>query len=391
MSGISIEKLRPHPSNNLYFDDLSGDDWESFLNDVRENGIRDPLRITTDFQVICGHQRLRAAKELGLTTVPVIIEDIQDVEDVERLLVEDNLHRRHLTAIQKAKLAATLKERWGIKRGGNQKTNGQNVRSIKDIAEAIGESEKTTQRLIKLNDLIPELKKLVESKKLGTTFAEKLASLTVEEQTQLYHAFGDEIGKTAKEEAERIMREAVEYEKAQIEKKYRDSIPRDAIPDIQAAAVERHQEETAQFIKQKEKETESRLKQRDEYWKNKLRDDLESERLKAEQLKSGYQRVKEELESLKLQQPADFDEQMAEAQMKKLRFEADSNTIQISIHTKQFLQKVGITSFMLGAIASASSSEKKRLNESLDMLQALIDQLRPAINARKVVEKNVIS
>ncbi|MFT9370138.1 hypothetical protein [Paenibacillus polymyxa] len=73
--------------------------------------------------------------------------------------------------------------------------------------------------------------------------------------------------------------------------------------------------------------------------------------------------------------------------MKKLRFEADSNTIQVSIHVKQFLQKVGITSFMLGAIGSASSSEKKRLSESLDMLEAFIEQLRPAVNGRKVVEK----
>ena len=66
---------------------------------------------------------MSAAKELNFSTVPVIIEDIQDIADVERLLVEDNLHRRHLTPIQKAKLAATLKERWGVKKGkfyGNQ-------------------------------------------------------------------------------------------------------------------------------------------------------------------------------------------------------------------------------------------------------------------------------
>ncbi len=54
-------------------------------------------------------------------------------------------------------------------------------------------------------------------------------------------------------------------------------------------------------VKQKEKEAENQLKQRDEYWKNKLNDDLEKERLKVEQLKSGYQRAKEELEAIKLQ------------------------------------------------------------------------------------------
>ena len=58
-----------------------------------------------------------------------------------------------------------LKEYWGVKSGGNgsnqYKQTGQNVQVAKttaDIAEAIGESEKTTRRLIKLNDLIPLLK-----------------------------------------------------------------------------------------------------------------------------------------------------------------------------------------------------------------------------------------
>ena len=58
-----------------------------------------------------------------------------------------------------------MKEYWGVKSGGNgsnqYKQTGQNVQVAKttaDIAEAIGESEKTTRRLIKLNDLIPLLK-----------------------------------------------------------------------------------------------------------------------------------------------------------------------------------------------------------------------------------------
>ncbi|MNC15698.1 hypothetical protein D3C75_635220 [compost metagenome] len=157
-----------------------------------------------------------------------------------------------------------------------------------------------------------------------------------------------------------------------------------------AAAVERRDEETEVLLERKAQEAAQKIKERDQYWKDKLQNDLDNERLKVEELKAGYQRVSEELETIKLQHPDDFDEQQAAAQMKKLRFEADSNTIQISIHVKQFLQKVGISSFMLGAVSSASSSEKKRLSEGLDMLQSFIDQLRPVINSRKVVEQNDI-
>jgi ParB family chromosome partitioning protein len=176
-----------------------------------------------------------------------------------------------------------------------------------------------------------------------------------------------------------------ERERDRLQKQYKDAVPADQVGEAIAEAVERQQEETAVFLKQKEKEAESLVKQRDDYWKNKLKEDLDTERIKADQLKSGYERVKEELQALKLKQPEDFDEQQAALQLKKLRFEADNNTIQFSIHVKQFLQKAGITSFMLGAITNASSSEKKRLSESLDMLDAFIEQLRSAVNGRKVV------
>jgi len=49
------------------------------------------------------------------------------------------------------------------------------VVALKDIADTIGESERTVQRLNKLNDLIPQIQKLVSSKKLSVRAAEQLA------------------------------------------------------------------------------------------------------------------------------------------------------------------------------------------------------------------------
>lgn len=66
-----------------------------------------------------------------------------------------------------------MKEYWGV-RDGRPKKLGQNG-TVSDIAEVIGETERTTKRILKLNDLIPQLQKLVSSGKLGTTAAEQLA------------------------------------------------------------------------------------------------------------------------------------------------------------------------------------------------------------------------
>ncbi|WP_449240367.1 hypothetical protein [Desulfoscipio gibsoniae] len=80
-----------------------------------------------------------------------------------------------------------MKEYWGVKRGGNgsnqfkqTRQNGVIAKTTNDIAEAIGETKRNTERLLKLNDLIPELQSLVSSGELGTTAAEQLAYLTPE-------------------------------------------------------------------------------------------------------------------------------------------------------------------------------------------------------------------
>jgi ParB family chromosome partitioning protein len=179
-----------------------------------------------------------------------------------------------------------------------------------------------------------------------------------------------------------VRAEAAEKEKENLRRQYKDSIPADQLEEAVNAAIERQQEENEVFIAQKDKEAQAALKARDAKWKK----DIDVESQKVRDLDEGYKRVKEELETLRLQQPEDFDEQQRQAQMKKLRYEADSNTIQLSIHVKQFLQKAAVSTLNLGAVASASTSEKKRFNESLDMLQTFIDQMRPAVNGRKVVQ-----
>ncbi len=59
------------------------------------------------------------------------------------------------------------------------------MKTLTDVAEAIGESIDSTKRLLKLNDLIPELQQLVSQNKLSQTAAYSLAFLPPEEQRQL--------------------------------------------------------------------------------------------------------------------------------------------------------------------------------------------------------------
>jgi ParB family chromosome partitioning protein len=71
---------------------------------------------------------------------------------------------------QKAKRAEFLKQYWGVRTGRPEKLHqiGE-IKTAHDIAEAVGVDEAHLNRILKLNELIPELQELVSSGGLGQT------------------------------------------------------------------------------------------------------------------------------------------------------------------------------------------------------------------------------
>src|SRR4051812_4245105 len=69
-----VDKLAAHPRQEI-FDDLPEPEFQILVESVRHGGIEVPLEILPDGTIICGHQRSRAAKVVGLTEVPVIVRD----------------------------------------------------------------------------------------------------------------------------------------------------------------------------------------------------------------------------------------------------------------------------------------------------------------------------
>ncbi|WKL03167.1 hypothetical protein Q0F98_05710 [Paenibacillus amylolyticus] len=120
------------------------------------------------------------------------------------MLIAENTERRgeaESDPVRKGRQAVFLKEYWKAGHGGNRSTEQYGL--LKNVADAIGESERTTKRLIKLNDLIPEIQSLVSDGSIGVRAAEQLAFLTIEEQSILFqqkgHSLGDMINYNGKE------------------------------------------------------------------------------------------------------------------------------------------------------------------------------------------------
>ena len=94
MQQININELRPHPRNNEFFDDMIGDSWNAFKDSIESSGIIEPIVITQDMVIVSGHQRVRAAKELGISSVIVDIRKYDNNDKVLKDLIETNIRQR---------------------------------------------------------------------------------------------------------------------------------------------------------------------------------------------------------------------------------------------------------------------------------------------------------
>lgn len=62
MQQLNINELKPHPRNNEFFDDMTGDAWEAFKESIKTSGIIEPIVVTKDMIIVSGHQPSKGSK-----------------------------------------------------------------------------------------------------------------------------------------------------------------------------------------------------------------------------------------------------------------------------------------------------------------------------------------
>ena len=76
ITNLPIRDLRPDPANPRR---ISDEELESLTRSIREFGLIDPIIARREDKVVIGgHQRLIAARKLGLKQVPVVLVDISE-------------------------------------------------------------------------------------------------------------------------------------------------------------------------------------------------------------------------------------------------------------------------------------------------------------------------
>jgi len=167
---LNINELKQHPRNNEFFDDITGDSWNTFLESIKTSGVIEPIVITQDKTIVSGHQRVRACKELGITEIMTDMHSYSDDDKVLKDLLETNLRQRGIGNPNPVKLGRCIKELeriYGIRNGGDRKSVPQNAEvnatTQSELANQLGMSVDTLNRYKQLADLIPEVEDFLDT------------------------------------------------------------------------------------------------------------------------------------------------------------------------------------------------------------------------------------
>lgn len=137
---IPIEKLHPNLNNPR----RSNGCIKELADSIKANGVLQNLtvvpgtgRYMNEYVVVAGHRRLAAAKAVGLTELPCVVEKLTKVQQIDIMLAE-NEQRNDLTYIERS--------------NGYQLSLDMHD-SISDVASATGTSETTVRRYLKLQKI----------------------------------------------------------------------------------------------------------------------------------------------------------------------------------------------------------------------------------------------
>lgn len=187
VQSLALAALKLHPRNEEFFSNAEGEDFKRLKESIQEQGILTPLRVSSDMVIVSGHQRYRAAKELGMVTVPVIVDEtLLDEDEKLAQLIASNFGRMKNDPVKQGRWIKEYERLRGVKVGRPDKFGNNSRVSQEDIAKELGVDLTTLRNLKRLDTLLPELQEIISEGRINATTGFKLiARLSEEEQQKL--------------------------------------------------------------------------------------------------------------------------------------------------------------------------------------------------------------
>lgn len=131
---------------------------QELADSIKEHGILQPLVVRRTgaggdggFELIAGERRFRASKLLGLSTVPVIVKDIEDENTLLELALIENIQRTDLNPIEEAEAYQSLISKFQYTQEQASVKIGKSRSSISNILRLLNLPEFVKRDLIEGN------------------------------------------------------------------------------------------------------------------------------------------------------------------------------------------------------------------------------------------------
>ena len=182
---LNLSELRPFKNHPFGVRDDA--EMQGLVESVRASGVNQPalVRPTEDggYEIIAGHRRQRASELAGFVNMPCIVRNMTDDEAI-LAMTDDNLrHREKILPTEKAqslKMQVEAIKHQGARPGEDAQEAGK--RSTQIVGDRNGMNYKQVQRYIRLTELVPDLQKMLDEKKLAFTPAVEISFIRPKHQ-----------------------------------------------------------------------------------------------------------------------------------------------------------------------------------------------------------------
>ena len=202
---LDLDQL--HPFQNHPFGVRDDVEMQGLVSSVKAGGVHQPALVRPreggGYEIVAGHRRQRACELAGYKNMPCIVRDMTDDQAI-LAMTDDNL--RHRETILPSEKAAALQQQYEAIKHQGARGDGADIGklSLDKVGERNGMSGKTVQRYIYLNDLVPELKQLMDGGKMSFTPAVEISRIRTEHQKYIAVSIEGQRSSPSKAQAKKL-------------------------------------------------------------------------------------------------------------------------------------------------------------------------------------------
>lgn len=181
------------------FNEISEYKFEELVESISQNGVLDPIIVreieNNKYEIIAGHNRVRACKTLNMQTVPATIKNVDD-DTAKLIMIDTNINRRDKLLPSELMKAYSMKmEILKKSKAGQPVPNGDASTESSETREKIAEQENISGRQItrylRLKELIPDILRCVDKELIPFLAGVELSYIKAQDQEIILSILND--------------------------------------------------------------------------------------------------------------------------------------------------------------------------------------------------------